>query len=277
MKKLMCVVFMVCLFASSRVWSTPSEWADMLMKAHQRGQPIPVLSTQSPLIDVKTAYQIQHAYVRKRLADEKIVGFKAGLTSEAGQKRFGVDAPLAGVLFKSGKQAIGSTIGLSSFKDLRIETEIGFVIEKAITQPMKDVAELQEKIQTAMPVIELPDLGFADMNHLQGVDIIAANVAAAQFIVGKEKGVEDLELNAISVTLSLDGNKVNSGQGADALGAQWNAALWLVNTMVEQGYSIAPGNIIITGALGKMLPGKPGKYIADYGSFGEISFEIGEQ
>jgi hypothetical protein len=35
-----------------------------------------------------------------------------------------------------------------------------------------------------MPVIELPDAGFAE--KASGVDIIAANTASAKFIAGKE-------------------------------------------------------------------------------------------
>jgi 2-keto-4-pentenoate hydratase len=123
-------------------------------------------------------------------------------------------------------------------------------------------------------VIELPDMGFADMKQLKGVDIIAANVAAKQFILGQEKAVEEVDLNAVMVSLSLDDQEVNTGKGKDALGDQWQAALWLVNTMIKQGWKLEPGYIVITGALGKMLPGKPGKYVADYGSFGKIAFEI---
>jgi 2-keto-4-pentenoate hydratase len=177
-------------------------------------------------------------------------------------------------LFESGKIVGDATIDKSRFHQLMLETEIGFVIGESITQPLKGVAELQEKIQAVMPVIELPDLGFADMKQLKGVDIIAANVAAKQFIVGQQRAVEGLDLNAVTVSLLLDGQEVNSGKGTDALGDQWQAALWLVNTMVDQGWALNPGHIVITGALGKMLPGKPGKYVADYGSFGKITFEI---
>ena len=274
MKKLSIVVFLLIVAAAPAACSDLAKRADILLKAHNEGQRIPVLSAQYPKMDVKTAYGVQKAYVEKRLVKEKILGFKAGLTSEAGQKKFGVDAPLAGVLFDSMKLAGDATVDKSMFNDLRIETEIGFVIGKSITQPLKDVTVLQDSIRAVMPVIELPDLGFADMKKLKGVDIIAANVAAAQFIVGQEREVKSQNLNAVTVTLSLDGKEVNLGKGTDALGDQWEAALWLVNTMLEQGYRMEPGNIIITGALGKMLPGKSGKYIADYGSFGKISFEI---
>ena len=85
---------------------------------------------------------------------------------------------------------------------------------------------------------------------------------------------KDLDLNNTSTTLTLNGETVLQGKGADALGDQWKAALWLINTIVEQGYKIEPGHVLITGALPKATRGKPGKYVADYGKLGQISFEV---
>jgi 2-keto-4-pentenoate hydratase len=48
----------------------------------------------------------------------------------------------------------------------------------------------------------------------------------------------------------------------------------LINTVVQQGWKIEPGQILITGALPKAIPGKPGKYVADFEKLGKISFEI---
>ena len=274
MKRLSIVAFVLCVVVASTTWAQVADLADVLIKAHDEGRPIPVLSLRHPAMDVNLAYSVQKAYVEKRLSKEKIAGFKAGLTSEAGQKTFGVDGPLAGVLFESGKLMGDVTVDTGMFTQVMIETEIGFAIGKAISHSLKDVAELQEHIKAVMPVVELPDMGFADMKQLKGVDIIAANVAAKQFILGQEKAVEGQDLNSVTVSLSLDDQEVNAGKGTDALGDQWKAALWLVNTMVEQGWKLEPGYIVITGALGKMLPGKPGKYVADYGSLGKIAFEI---
>ncbi len=274
MNKLSIVAFVLFVAVASTTWAQVVDLADVLIKAHDEGQPIPVLSLHHPAMDVKMAYGVQKAYVENRLSKEKIAGFKAGLTSEGGQRKFGVDAPLAGVLFEFGKLMGDVTVDKGMFAQLMIETEIGFVIGKAIPQSLKNVAELQQHIKAVMPVIELPDLGFADMKQLKGVDIIAANVAAKQFILGQEKAVKGVDLNAVMVSLSLYDQEVNTGKGKDALGDQWQAALWLVNTMIKQDWKLAPGYIVITGALGKMLPGKPGKYVADYGSFGKITFEI---
>lgn len=274
MKKWSMVLFVLFVFTASTAVAQVVDLAEELLQAQQAGKPIPVLSIQHPEMDAAMAYQIQKAFVGKILAKEKIAGFKAGLTTEGGQKKFGVDAPLAGVLFESGKLSDSATIDHAAFHALMLETEIGFVIGSAITQPLKDVAELQTHIQAVMPAIEVPDLGFADMKQLKGLDIIAANVSARQFIVGQEKAIEGTDLNAVTVKLTLDGQEVNVGKGADALGDQWQAALWLVNTTIEHGWTLEPGQIIITGALGNMIPGKPGKYLADFGDFGQIAFEI---
>jgi len=155
-----------------------------------------------------------------------------------------------------------------------IETEIGLILGKNLNRHIETPADLKNSIVKVIPAIELPDLGFADMGALKGVDIIAANVSARQFIVGQPRPVENVNLNAVDVTLFRNGREVNRGTGADALEDQWQAALWLVNKMIDQGRAPEAGQILLTGALGKMLPGKPGSYVADYGDFGTISFEI---
>ena len=268
------VSLVLFVFAASTGLAQVADLADMILQAYQSQKPFPVLSTSHPEMDVTMAYAIQKAYVGKLLANDKIVGFKAGLTSAAGQQRFGVNAPVAGVLLASGKLADGATVDSSQFVALMLETEIGYVVGKSISQPIKDVAELKAAIQSVLPVIELPDLGFADMQHLKGVDIIAANVAAKQMIVGQERPVAGLDVNAVALTLTLNGQEINKGKGTDAMGDQWQAALWLINTMVAQGWTLEPGAVVITGALGNMLPGKPGSYVADYGNFGKVTFTI---
>jgi 2-keto-4-pentenoate hydratase len=265
---------LLAILITSTAWADVDELAEILIKAERQNQPIPVLSSRYPELDIETAYKVQKAYVRKRLANDKIAGFKAGLTSPEIQKKFGVEFPVAGVLFESGKKSDKAVLKTSDFKALMIETEIGFTVGELITRQIKDVSELRGYIKAIMPVIELPDLGYEDLKKLKAVDIIASNVSATQFIIGQESRLNGLNLNDLTVALFLDGQMVNQGKGSDALGDQWEAALWLVNFMVNQGCEIKPGQILITGVLGKMIPGKPGNYVACYESLGKIRFEI---
>nr|VFJ73980.1 MAG: 2-keto-4-pentenoate hydratase [Candidatus Kentron sp. FW] len=248
--------------------------AHLIIQAEASHRPIPVLSLRHPAMDLDMAYRIQRAYVREKSINETLIGFKAGLTSKKGQQKFGLDAPIAGVLLASGKLTGKTTVHKAAFRRPMVETEIGFIMDATLTQPLSEISILKKSIRAIVPVIELPDLGFSDMEHLTGLDIIAANACARQFIVGHPQPVDTIDPNKISILLSRDGHPINQGKGREALGDQWQAALWLVNTMITQGWTIQPGQILLTGALGKMLPGKPGNYMADYGHLGKIEFEI---
>lgn len=251
-----------------------SEMANSLIKAVLEKQPTPVLSESEPDLDPKTAYEIQKVYVQWRLAKDRVAGFKAGLTTEDAQKMFGINFPLTGILYDSGKLEGSPVVDRTALRALLIETEIGFVIAQSINQPLQRAQELQQKVSGVMPAIELPGSGFADMKVVKGVDLIAANVGAAKFIVGMPRSHQGVNLNEVNVTLFHNGQALYLGKGGEALGDQWKAAMWIVNSVLEQGYKIEPGHILITGALGKMVPGKPGQYLADYGDFGSISFEV---
>ena len=263
-----------CAYALPASGGDATSLADLLMASHEQRRPIPLVSQRGPVLSVSQAYVVQRAFVQRRLAEDKIAGFKFGLTSVGAQRKFDVDGPLSGVLLASGKRTGSRAIDSSTFGKLMIETEIGFVVGRAIEKPLGDASELRPLISNVAPVIELPDLGFADMQKLKGVDIIAANVCAAQFIVGKETTLAGIDLNAVAVTLTRDGETVNRGLGANALGDQWEAARRLVNQVVKQGWTIEPGQVLITGALGKMLPGKKGEYVASYGKLGEVRFRV---
>lgn len=258
----------------STAWSQEPQPTEFLIQAETAHQRIPVLSIQYPAMDVDMAYSIQKAYIEKKLTTETLAGFKAGLTSGRGQRQFGLSAPVAGVLFGSGKLTGQVSVDSTRFHRLMIETEIGFVIGTPLRHPVPDIAALQQAIKEVVPLIELPDLGFADMANLKGVDIIAANVSARQFIVGRSRAVDDINLNMITVSLSLDGQEINRGKGSDAFGDQWQAALWLVNMVIGQGWTLETGQLLVTGALGKMRPGMSGSYVADYDDLGKIAFEI---
>ncbi|HQE49810.1 MAG TPA: hypothetical protein PKV93_10735 [Fervidobacterium sp.] len=283
MKKELFFIACLCIFliSASTASANIQEMADELMEAYKNGKAIPLMHQIDANLDMDMAYAIQRNYVRQRLeTGDFIQGFKVGFTNTEVQKKYGVNAPAAGVLYGRGTYYGSPVVELSDPPGLIIETEIGYLIGETITNPLKDIAELKGKVSGLMPVIELPNMGFADMELLKGVDVIAANAASdgqiISSIVGKEREVGNIDLNDLVVTLYKNGKLVHQGLGSDALGDQWQTALWLVNEMVKQGYEIKPGYILITGALGQVAPALPGYYEAFWGPLGKISFKIKE-
>ena len=183
--------------------------------------------------------------------------------------------PLHGVLFQSGNLKQQQNILRNDYYRLMLETEIGFVLNQNINTPIENIAQLKSKVAYVVAAIELPDLAYESMPDVKGIDLIASNVAAAAFITGSKRiNPQDISLNQLLVNLTRNGELINRGKGSDASGDQWQALKWLVNSSLKQGYAIEKDQLLITGALGKMLPAKTGKYEADFAALGKITFTI---
>jgi len=246
-----------------------------IVESRMASKPLPNPSSNMPGLTEKAAYAIQVRLVDAMGRRGKLVdGYKAGLTSENSQKRFKANGALLGPMFEDGRLESGASIARKDFVRLFLETEIGYSPKETIRKPVKDVASLKMLIGTIYPAIELPDIRFADLKKLTVADIVADAVGSSKYLVGKGIPMGKVDVNNVKVTLTLDGKPVNQGTGRAALGDQWKALLWLVNGVVKQGWSISPNQILITGVLGKMIPGKPGKYQATYGDLGSVSFTI---
>jgi len=255
---------------------------DVIYRAWSQGKPSPVISHTMATFTLDDAYAIQHGYVAKRLQNDSIRGYKGGMTTPQAQKQFGMEEPVMGVLLTSG-EVIGKDgkppqVNLAEFHTLMLETEVGFVFDKRIDAPLANVDELKLRIRAAVPAIELPDLGFTDAAHLRGLDVVANNVSAKRFIVGalpdQKKFLAGNTLDSISAELRCNDRPLNVGKATDVMGSPWQAALWEVNKLVRLGYKIEPGQVLITGAMGRMVPAVPGVCVADFGAFGKIVFEI---
>ncbi len=269
-----CLVFAVGLFVGSS-WAGEEEVVKAIVEARAAVKGFSLPSSQLPDLTVEKAYVLQKNLAKAILANgDTIGGFKAGLTSEAGQKKFGVNAALLGPLFKSGELGPDVVVDSKDFVRLFIENEVGYVVGQKISEPVKDVESLKKMIKEFFPAVELPDLRFDDMKSVKGSDLIVDAVASAKYIVGPRFPADKVDVGKVDVTLTLDGNVVNQGNAADALGDQWKALLWLVNGVVAQGWTIEPGQILITGAMGNMIPGKPGKYEGDWGPLGKLSWTV---
>ena len=252
----------------------PAQTLPLRMKSdYQAGNPLPVATGERADLDLPAAYGIQHAYVAARLQSESIAGFKAGATAPGPQRAFGLSEPITGVLFASGARENGARIRLGDFRALMLEVELGFRLGRAITEAPRDVAALREAVSAVLPMVELAEIPFGGA-AFTGLDLIAANSASCAFMAGDEPAWRDTDINAITVRFARDGEVLHEAPASDVMGDQWQALLWLVGRVLEQGYSLEPGHLLMTGSIGAAHPGKPGRYEADFGDFGRLAFQV---
>ncbi len=260
----------IALLLAARAEAGEAALADLLLSAEAGGRPIPVLSAVAPGLDLATAYGVQRLYVERRLANERIGGFKAALTTSEAQAAFGVSEPLLGVLFASGRREGSPVIALKSLRLPGIEMEMIFAVGEPIDRPLADAWALVAKLRWVAPAIELPELGYGAFGGLTGPDIAAANSSAALYIVGPRWPPDEVDLATVEAALYRDGVLLDSGRAGDP----WAAALWTVNMALAQGWTVRPGDLVLAGAMSGPLIATPGAYHADFGALGAIDFSF---
>jgi 2-keto-4-pentenoate hydratase len=243
-------------------------------------QPVPLLvPLYKKTLTLDGAYRIQRLALEQTLGDRAPAGFKAALTNLESQRYYGATAPAAAVLLPGSalKAAdAGYRIPLRDFRRGIVEVEIGYRFAQRVTRPLPDIQALQASLAEILPAVELPDLahaGDAD-DQYRALDIIATNAGAKHFIAGPGRASSLTDPNIVNFTLYRDGENIAQGTGRDVLDDQWQALLWLVNRTIASGWTIEPGQVLITGAMGKPVPLQKGIYVADYGRFGRIEWTV---
>jgi 2-keto-4-pentenoate hydratase len=251
--------------------------ARAIVEANAADAETPRVSVLDPKIDLDGAYRVQQAVVADMLAGgDAVAGYKAGLTGKLARWWFSIDKPVFGVIPASGLRKSGDTITVPKGRHMLLETEIAFIAGARIDEPVADIAALKPLIRGVAPVIEAPAGGFPESQSrkLTVTDIVANNVSAHVLIVGAEQPAEGLDLAKMPAAMTLDGQVVSKGTGADVMGDPWESALWLVNVAIGQGRVIEPGHYLSTGVIGDRVESLPGRYRADFGKLGVIEFEI---
>ena len=251
--------------------------ADRFITAWKAGEPLPALSRIAPGITLSAAYDLQRAWVRETLDGSGIGGVKGGVVTPGGQKWLGVKEPIGAILRASGRfqGKVSPSISLEKFPGLKLESEIGFVVGKPITGELKSLEEFKEHISGIVPAVELIS---GQWHGTEGkptpADFAAINVTAAGYIVGEPIEIGSVDLRSTAVILSRDGEVVNRSNGNETWQGPWQTGFWLARFAHRQGVLLEPGQVIICGALGKILDAEPGRYRYELERAGSFEFSV---
>lgn len=223
--------------------------------------------------DIELAYAVQRRLTEHRLAaGAKIVGRKIGLTSPAVQRQLGVDQPDLGVLFDDMDVTGLAEVPSGRLLQPKAEAEVAFVLGADLDHEISGVDDVRAAVSYAVAALEIVDSRIADWD-IKITDTVADNGSSALYVLGDKKLTLD-EFEPVDVVMKLysDGELVSEGDGAACLGDPLEALVWLARTARAFGAPLRAGQVVLSGALGPMIPAPPGSVIRmELSSLGSVT------
>ncbi len=233
--------------------------AEELHRSIRSGTVIDPLSGSHHELAIGDAYSIQRQLIGHLLADgNRIVGRKIGITSQAVMTMLGVDQPDFGCLLDGMLYGDGQAIPAAGLIQPKAEGEIAFLLKHDLCGPGITATDVLAATEGVMPSIEIVDSRIRDWKIFI-VDTVADNASCGVFVLGGQLvDPRTVDLGTCGMVLEKNGEIAVTGAGAAALGTPVNAVVWLANTLGEHGEALKAGQIVLSGALGAMVPVKAG-------------------
>jgi 2-keto-4-pentenoate hydratase len=223
-------------------------------------------------LTIDDACRIQLALLDRYIAQgARHIGWKVGLTSKAMQDQFRVHEPLFGYLLDSAPNDTGTTFDYASLTKPAFENEICMTLGADLTGPGVDAQQALAAVAGVRPSMELVETRgpFTEQLALAITD----NIQQRGIIVGAETRPvpSGLDLQTISVRVSVNGAHVAEGTGDAVLGHPVNSLVWLANKLAEYGRGLRAGDVVMSGSLTRQFAiSKGDAIVAAFEPLGEV-------
>lgn len=244
--------------AGVRAGRSVEEISRLLDHAWENRETIPPLSETDGLESPAEAYQIQTLWSQLRAErGERVLGHKIGLTSRAMQEQIGVDEPDYGRLWESrffsardGRAAFPADV----FLQPRLEGEFAFLLAKPLAGTAVTADEVLAATEAIAVAVEVIDSRITDWK-IKLVDTIADNASYGAFTVGTwDPALSHADLRTVGMRIRHNGTIAVQAVGSAVLGHPARSVAWLANALNRLGVSPQPGDIVLSGSLGRSLP-----------------------
>lgn len=189
--------------------------------------------------------------------------------------QLGVGQPDFGTLLSGMNCPQGSLIDTRRLLQPRIEAEVAFVLARDLDAPDIGPDDVLAATGSLVAALEIVDSRVADWD-ISIIDTVADNASSGLFTLGPARRPPGgLDLSACPMRLWRGDEEVSTGTGAACLGNPAVAVAWLAGTARSYGTPLRAGEIILSGALGPMVPVQPGdRFTAEIGGLGRVTAEF---
>jgi 2-oxopent-4-enoate/cis-2-oxohex-4-enoate hydratase len=234
---------------------TIEKLGDELYEALVAGKTVSPLTSRGFDISIEDAYFIQQRMLSRRLENgEHVIGKKIGVTSKPVMNLLGVHQPDFGYLLDGMVYNEGESIEMSTLIQPKAEGEIAFLLKKDLQGPGVTAADVLAATEGVMACFEIVDSRITDWK-IKIQDTVADNASCGVFVLGDQLvDISNIDLGLCGMVLEKNGEIVVTGAGAATMGHPVNAMVWLANTLGKLGITLKAGDIVLSGAMGAMVP-----------------------
>lgn len=235
--------------------------AERVETAQRYAVPIHKLTDDYPGLSIAEAYRVQTALRRSyERRGQRVIGWKAGLTSKPKMAQMGVSTPGVGFLTDAMECAANAPIPLAGLIHPRVEAEIAFVTKAELAGHVTrdQVLAATDYVQPALEIIDSRFTGF----KFDLPSVLADNSSSARYVPGgRMRRPDAIDLRTVGVVLEHNGEIAQIGAGAEVLGHPAEAIAMLVGVLAGMGEVLPAGSFVMAGAITAAVAVKPGDCI----------------
>jgi 2-oxo-3-hexenedioate decarboxylase len=252
--------------------------ANYCVSAEEEKREIVRITEDYPDLTVEEAYLIQEELVNIKISQgKKIMGPKMGLTSRPKMVQMGVEEPIYGYIFDYMNVPNHGVVSMSDLIHPKVEAEIAFVMGKDLEGPGITGAQVLAATEYVVPALEIIDSRYQNFRFTLP-DVIADNASSARVVLGEKIPYSnEMDLELVGVTITINGKLRDFGTGAAVLGHPAQSVAMLANMLSRKGKKLKKGDIILTGGVTEALLLEIGDEVTTkLDGLGEVSFSIKE-
>ena len=221
-------------------------------------KPILVLNENITLEQAYCGQEKLNYLLNKKYSDK--IGYKVGFTGKATQKRFDINTPATGVIYKHMFIENNGIIDYDFGYRPLIEPDFLVVVKSSDIMMSKTPLEVLSNLKSIHPYLELPALRFQKGSKINGKMMIAANILATKMIMGEGIKVESSEgfldriANIETVFLDQNNNIIQNAMASNLMGNPINVLMWLIDDFNKRNIVLKENDRISLGSVGKLFP-----------------------
>ncbi len=223
--------------------------------------PMAEILDDHPAMTAAEAYRLQLAVMAARVArGDRIVGYKAALTSKAMREETGIGEPMLGTLLASRVFPEDRPVSFAAAGFLRtsLEPEIAVLLRDRLQGPGVTALDALQAVAGYLPAVEIGDYRLAEgVGSLQSA--ICCNTFNGGIVVGARlTAPQGIDLRLEGMSMRLNDEPAGSGTGVEVLGDPLNSVAFMANKLAEFGGALEPGMVLMTGSITASIPLAPG-------------------